>query len=166
MDQFVANSSFVQQRVKKYYGRPSKVIPPPVAVDQFNAYDGPSAKEPFFLAAGAFVSYKRFDLAIEACREAKVKLVIMGSGPQEQELRELAKGANVQFEIKPSGERWTELMGQAEALLFPGVEDFGITAIEAIAAGTPLIAYKAGGALDFVIPAKTGVFFESLIPRH
>ncbi|MFW7381200.1 MAG: glycosyltransferase [Oligoflexus sp.] len=166
VDRFIANSTFVAKRVRKYYGRDAGVIHPPVDVEPFQiAQAAPFAEnEPYFLAAGAFVSYKRFDLAIEACRLAKKKLVIAGSGPELQALQKMAKG-RVIFDVRPSKERWTSLFQHAEALLFPGVEDFGITAIEAMAAGTPVIAFQAGGALDFIQPNKTGLFFTEALPE-
>ncbi len=157
VDRFIANSSFVRSRVKRYYGRDAGVVHPPVAVEGFR----PQApkKGGYFLAAGAFVNYKRFDLAIAACEALGKKLIIAGSGPGEKELRRLA-GKMTEFRVKPSALEWVELFQNADALLFPGVEDFGITAIEALAAGTPVIALKAGGALDFIEVGKTGLFFE------
>ncbi len=159
VDQFVANSAFVKKRVKRYYGRDAAVIHPPVDVDRFYRPEKSPVQGSYLLAAGAFVSYKRFDLAIDACERLGRKLVIAGSGPEEAKLRRLA-GKNTEFIIKPTQDEWVGLFQGADAFLFPGVEDFGITAIEALAAGTPLIALKAGGALDFVIPRQTGVFFE------
>lgn len=162
VDKFIANSSFVKDRVYKYYGRDSEVIPPPVDVESFGQEDRlDSSSEPYYLAAGAFVSYKRFDLAIQACEAAGIKLVVAGSGPDEQSLRKLA-GPNTHFVIKPDSSEWRKLMANAKALLFPGIEDFGIVAIEALSAGTPLIAFKGGGALDFLVPNKTGAFFTEL----
>ena len=105
------------------------------------------------------MSYKRFDLAIAACLQLGRRLVIAGSGPMEGALRAQAAG-QVDFVINPSDAVLARLMAEADALLFPGVEDFGMIAIEAMAAGTPVIAYAAGGARDFVIPGRTGVFFE------
>ena len=102
--------------------------------------------------------YKRFDLAIDACEQLEMPLVIAGSGPMEKQLRSRG-GRFTKFEIAPSDERMAELMRNARAFLFPAVEDFGIIAIEALASGTPLIAFEAGGAKDFVEPDKTGVFF-------
>jgi len=161
VDRFVANSTFVAQRVRKYYGRDAKVVPPPVDIQPFiKPVDAPTGQSlPYFLMAGAFVSYKRFDLAIDACRQSGKRLVIAGSGPQMKDLQRRSNN-QVSFEVNPSKERWTSLFQHAEAFLFPGVEDFGITAIEALAAGTPVIAYQAGGALDFVRPGITGIFFQ------
>ncbi len=158
VDTFLANSRFVAARIARYYGRDSKVVHPPVAIERFFPSKG-STKGEYFLAAGAFVNYKRFDLAIQACEQLGVKLKIIGDGPDEMRLRSLA-GPNTEFIIKPDAQAWVTLFQGAKALLFPGVEDFGITAIEAIAAGTPLIAFKAGGALDFVEEGITGTFFD------
>lgn len=159
VDQFVANSGFVRKRVQRYYGRDATVIHPPVDIVRFQNNLGSVPRGGYFLAAGAFVAYKRYDLAIAACEALGKKLIIAGSGPDEGKLRSLA-GPHTQLMIKPSAERWVELFQGADAFLFPGVEDFGITAIEAMAAGTPVIALKAGGALDFVIEGKTGLFFS------
>lgn len=167
VDRFVANSSFVKSRVKKYYARESEVIHPPVEYeDFFEKLDAPDlAGQPYFLAAGAFVSYKRFDLAIEAARLANKQLVIAGSGPELVRLKKLAQGAPVRFELAPDKLRWIALFQNAQAFIFPGVEDFGITAIESLASSTPIIAYRAGGALDFVVENKTGTFFDELSPE-
>lgn len=161
VDRFVANSEFVRKRVQRYYGRDAAVIHPPVDVARFQHHKTPSQgqKEGYLLAAGAFVAYKRYDLAIAACESLKKKLIIAGSGPEEAKLRSLA-GAHTQIILRPSAEQWVQLFQGADAFLFPGIEDFGITAIEAMASGTPVIAFKAGGALDFIIEGKTGLFFS------
>lgn len=163
VDRFVANSSFVAQRVRKYYDQPAAVLHPPVEIERFHPAErqAPSdlSQKPYFLVAGAFVSYKRFDLAIEACEQLGKRLIVAGSGPAEAALRRLGKKFT-HFEIQPDGDRWVELFQNAEALLFPGLEDFGITAIEALAAGTPVIAFQGGGALDFIQPGVTGEFFS------
>lgn len=157
VDSFVANSSFVAKRVGRYYGREASVIHPPVSVERFAPRS--VVKQDYFLAAGAFVSYKRFDLAIRACEELGVRLIIAGSGPDESKLRRLA-GKHTEFVIKPDAAQWVRLFQEAKGFLFPGVEDFGITAIEALAAQTPIIALRAGGALDFVKEGLTGIFFD------
>ncbi|MBC7659663.1 MAG: glycosyltransferase [Chitinophagaceae bacterium] len=159
VDSFIANSSFVAKRIKRYYARDSRIIHPPIELDRFFPHENKGRKGDYYLAAGAFVSYKRFDLAIAACEELGVKLKVIGSGPDEKRLRKLA-GSNTEFVIKPNADEWVKLFQGAKALLFPGIEDFGITAIEALAAGAPLIAFRAGGALDFVEPNQTGIFFE------
>ncbi len=160
VDSFVANSQFVKQRVSKYYRRDSTVIHPPVFLDSF--YKEKTTfkdKENFFLVAGAFVPYKRFDLAIEACNQLNIRLVVAGSGPCERYLRSVA-GEKTEFVISPSNEELAQLLKKAQALLFPGVEDFGILSIEAMASGTPVIALKEGGSLDYVVPSVNGLFFS------
>ncbi len=162
VDYFIANSNFVKKRIGRYYGRDAKVIHPPVHTERFKS--APAQKADYYLAAGAFVPYKRFDLAIQACEILNRKLIVAGSGPELENLKEL-ETANTTFEINPSNERWVELLANAKALIFPGVEDFGIVPIEAMASGTPVIAFQAGGALDYVIPEKTGVFFNKQDPE-
>jgi len=158
VDLFVANSTFVKQRIKKYYGRRALVIPPPVEVERFlNANS--SSRSDYFLAAGAFVSYKRFDLAIAACEKLGRKLIVAGQGPALKQLKRLA-GPNTQIIDAPDDATWNRIFANAKGFIFPGVEDFGITAIEAMASGVPVIARKRGGALDFVVENQTGVFFE------
>jgi len=160
VDKFVANSNFVAQRVLRYYGRNASVIHPPIA-DRYleQSIQNSERKHEYYLSVGAFVHYKRFDLAIEACKRLDRKLVIIGSGQQKAALKELA-GANVEFIENPNDEILMKHMRQAKALIFPGVEDFGLTGIEAMSCGTPVIALKLGGALDFVSEGKNGVFFE------
>lgn len=160
VDRFIANSSFINDRVKRFYQRDAAVIPPPVDVDSFRtATAKQTAEEPYFLVAGAFVPYKRFDLAIKACESIGKRLIVAGSGPDEKKLKSMTKSPLVSFVSKPDKNQWIDLFRGAQALIFPGVEDFGITAIEAMSAGTPVIAFKAGGALDFIEPGKNGEFF-------
>ena len=144
VDLFVANSNFIKQRVKKYVKKFLK--------------SNAQIKKGYLLAAGAFVGYKRFDLAIAACEKLGRKLIVAGQGPEYASLKSMA-GPHTTIMNAPDDATWTTLMREADGLIFPGVEDFGITAIEAMAAGTPVIAYRAGGALDYIIENKTGVFF-------
>ena len=155
---FVANSRFVQKRVKTYYGRDAVVVHPPIEVDRFVPPEG-HKKGGYLLAAGAFVNYKRFDLAIQAAEALGKRLIVAGNGPELGRLKGLA-GKHTEIILNPSNEAWVALMRGADALIFPGVEDFGMIAIEAMAAGTPVIALKAGGALDFIVDGATGVFFQ------
>jgi glycosyltransferase involved in cell wall biosynthesis len=158
VDHFVANSTFVRDRVRRYYNRDAVVIHPPIEVERFRPMAKLRGEDSYLLACGALVSYKRFDLAIAAAEQLGKKLIIAGAGPMEAQLRRQA-GAHTSFEIMPSDERMAALLAQAEALLFPGVEDFGMIAIEAMAAGTPVIAFEGGGARDFISP-RTGLFFK------
>ena len=159
VDRFVANSSFVAKRLNRYYRREASVVHPPVELERFFPTEKSLNKANYFLVAGAFVAYKRFDLAIQACERLGVPLKVVGSGPDEKRLRKFA-GKNTEFIIKPNAEAWVTLFQGAKALLFPGIEDFGITAIEALASHTPLVALEAGGALDFVEEGHTGIFFK------
>ena len=152
----IANSEYTKDQIKKYYGRASVVIHPPVDVERFTG----KSQEPRrgFLAAGRQTPYKRIDLAVKACTELALPLVVIGSGPDNRRLRRLA-GKSVTFLTGKSDEEVAHYFQSSVAFLFPGLDDFGITAVEALAAGTPVIAYKAGGALDYVEPGKTGEFF-------
>lgn len=163
IDRFIANSSFVRERARKFYGRDTSIIHPPVELERFSVATPLTRRNGYLLAAGALVSYKRFDLAIAACAKLRRKLVIAGSGPMETALRRLAAttpGADVIFEIQPDDPRLVTLLQGADALLFPGVEDFGMIAIESMACGTPVIAFAGGGARDFIKPGETGMFFH------
>lgn len=159
VDRFVVNSTFVGERCRNFYNRGSVVVHPPIETDRFIPMKKPVGSDRYLLAAGALVSYKRFDLAIAACEQLGRKLIISGSGPMEGQLRKLA-GPNIQFEIAPDDDRFANLLARADALLFPGVEDFGMVAVEAMAAGTPVIAFEKGGARDFIVEGQTGLFFK------
>lgn len=157
-DFFIANSSHIQADIKKYYGRDSEVIFPPIDVSRFNA--NVSAKDrDFFVAVGRQVPQKFNDIIVETCTKLNLPLKVIGRGPDHERLTELA-GSNVEFLTNASDEEVAENMGHAQAFIFAAHDDFGITPVEAMAAGTPVIAYKAGGALDYVIEGKTGAFFE------
>jgi glycosyltransferase involved in cell wall biosynthesis len=158
VNQFIANSRFVKSRVNKYYGKNAVVVHPPIDTLRFKPSEN-NIKKGYLLAAGAFVSYKRFDLAIAACERLGKKLIIAGDGPELSKLKSLS-GSNTEFIVRPDDKKWVELMQGADAFLFPGVEDFGMVAVEAMASGTPVIALKAGGALDFIIEGTSGVFFN------
>lgn len=155
-DHMVAISSHIQKDIKKYYGRDSYVIHPPVEVERF-AYHAPERQG--FVVAGRQTPYKRIDLAVVACTELGIPLTVIGSGPERETLRGQA-GPTVTFTGQLSDEEVARRFAAAEAVIFPGLDDFGITAVEAMAAGTPVIAFRGGGALDYVIPGKTGEFFD------
>lgn len=163
VDSIIANSSFISSRIERYYGRKSTVVHPPVNTGLFTP-ESPSQKQGYFLAAGAFVPYKGLDTAIKACETLGKKLIVAGSGPEEETIRRLA-GPNTQVLSQPSQKEWVKLFQEADAFLFPALEDFGITALEAMAAGTPVIAYRGGGALDFIQEGKTGQFFDEQKPE-
>lgn len=157
VDIFIANSTITQKRIKEYYGKPSTVIYPPVNVKRFTP--PPEGQRSGYIVWGRHVPYKRFDLAIEACNRLGRKLTVVGSGVDTERLKSLA-GPTIEFTGRISDEELEKRAHQAKAFLFPNEEDFGIAAVEAIAAGTPVIAYKKGGALDIVQDGETGLFFE------
>ncbi|MCX5796593.1 MAG: glycosyltransferase [Elusimicrobia bacterium] len=167
VDLFIANSENVRQRIQKAYTRDSAVIHPPVDTGFFTPSPpgGGAGPRPYYLSAGALVPYKRVDLAIAACRRLNAPLKIVGVGTEEQRLRRLAAGAPVEFLGWQSGEALRELYRDCEALLFPQNEDFGITPVEAMACGRPVIAYKKGGALETVIEGVTGTLFDAQTPK-
>jgi glycosyltransferase involved in cell wall biosynthesis len=155
VDHFIANSAFVAKRIEKYYRRESTVIHPPVDLARF-ALSGTVGD--YYLCAGQITPYKRVDLAIEACKRLGRRLVIIGSGAT-SEMRRRA-GENVTFLDKVDDETMARYFSQCRALLFPGVEDFGIVPLEVMASGRPVIAYRRGGALETVAEGRTGVFFD------
>jgi glycosyltransferase involved in cell wall biosynthesis len=157
IDVFVANSTVTQERIKKYYDKPSTVIYPPVEVSRFTP--PPKGERHGYVIWGRHVPYKRFDLAIEAANRLGAQLTIAGTGPDTDRLKSLA-GPTIKFVGRISDEALVKLAQTSKAFLFPNEEDFGISAAEALAAGTPVIAYKKGGALDIVQDGETGVFFE------
>ena len=155
-DRYVAISRVVADRVARVYGRDSDVIAPPVEVDRFRVKDGSGG---FLLVVSRLNPYKRIELAIEACNRLRAPLLVVGEGPHRAELERLA-GPTVRFLGYRGDEEVATLYEDCEALIFPGEEDFGIAVVEANAAGRPVIAYRAGGALDTVRPEVTGVFFD------
>jgi glycosyltransferase involved in cell wall biosynthesis len=158
VDYFIANSPVVADRIQKYYRREAVVIPPPVEADRF-PFDPMIQPENYFLVVSRLIPYKRIDLAIEACNCLQLPLVIIGSGRDLDRLKTLA-GPTIRFTGRLSDEEVIFYYTHCRAFLFPGEEDFGITPLEAQAAGRPVIAYGAGGALASVVDGITGVFFK------
>lgn len=156
VDHFVAISQFVAARIRKYYGREATVIAPPVDASQFRPSRTVSDR---LLIVSRLLPYKRIDLAIEACTALRVPLDIVGVGPEEERLRALA-GPTIRFLGFQPDAVVAQLYAQARAFLFPQEEDFGITPLEAAAAGRPVVAYRSGGALETVREGETGVFFS------
>ncbi|CAN5654313.1 glycosyltransferase family 4 protein [soil metagenome] len=154
----IANSSHTQAEVKKFYSRDSAVVHPPVYIERFMHTMSP-AKRHGFVIAGRQTPYKRFDIAVLACTELELPLTVIGAGPEHEKLKQIA-GPTVKFLGRAPDKVVEEELARAQAFLFPAYEDFGIAPVEAMAAGTPVIAYKAGGALDYVVEGKTGMFFE------
>ncbi|WP_374001699.1 glycosyltransferase [Bdellovibrio bacteriovorus] len=164
VDFMIANSSFVQERIKRIYKRDSVVIHPFVDLkDIQDVRSSQTGKEEFYLMVTAFAPNKRVDIAIEAFNDLKTPLKIIGSGQQEAELKRMAK-ANIQFLGNLSRADVINHMQKARAFIFPGIEDFGITPLESLACGTPVIAYKAGGVLE-TLTEDTGIFFKEPNPQ-
>jgi len=160
VDTFVANARFVEERIKKYYQKDSLVIHPFVELDEFvEKRESAPPKDNFFLMVSAFAPNKRVDLAVKAFNKLGLTLKIIGSGQQENSLREIAKD-NVQFLGNLSRQEVMDHFLRARAFIFPGVEDFGITPLESLASGTPVIAFKKGGVLE-TLNEDVAHFFEN-----
>jgi glycosyltransferase involved in cell wall biosynthesis len=166
VDFFVANSRFVENRIRKIYRRDSRVIHPPV---ETSAGVAQNELGDFYLSAGRLVDYKRVDLAVKACTQLGRPLRVVGTGPQLEALQAMA-GPTVSFLGNVSDEQLRENYARCKALLHPGEEDFGITPVEAQSFGRPVIAFGSGGALETVVGAwpgeqvqefHTGLFFEN-----
>ncbi len=157
VDAFIANSRTVAGRIARYYRRESVVIHPPVPVASFPPAQG---KGRYFLTGGRLVPYKRFDLPVRACSELGLPLIVYGEGRDQVRLRRLA-GPTVEFRGRVSEGELRHLYRDCRAYIFPGEEDFGISPLEAMACGRPVIAYAAGGALETVVVGKTGLFFPT-----
>ena len=157
IDILIANSEITRDRIKKYYKRASTVVHPPVDIERFTP--PPKGERSGYILWGRHVPYKRFDLAVQAANQLGAQLTIVGSGPDTARLKKLA-GPTVTFVGRVSDKELVRLAQSAKGFLFPNEEDFGISAVEALAAGTPVIAYARGGALDIVQDGETGVLFN------
>ena len=157
VDHYVANSSYVSKRIEKCYRRDSEVIAPPVDIEEFSAVE---SKKDFYLLIGQLTPYKRADLAVSAFLNSKRKLVVVGTGEQLKELDALcANQDNISIMGWQDWETCKKYLAEARAIIFPGVEDFGMVPVEAMASGTPVIALAKGGVLDSVEDGKTGVLY-------
>lgn len=156
VDHFIANSEVVKERIQKFYRRDARVIYPPVDI---SAYSPASHPEDYFLTGGRLVSYKRFDLVVQAFNRLGIPLKIFGTGPEETALQERAL-PNIEFLGRVDDKTLKELYRNAIAFINPQVEDFGLTAIESMASGRPVIAYAEGGALETVKENINGIFFH------
>jgi glycosyltransferase involved in cell wall biosynthesis len=159
VDAFIANSREVARRIRRYYGRTAAIIPPPVELAPYCA----EAPGDYYLAGGRLIPYKRLDLAVRAFSALGLPLKIFGEGRDRAALEAIA-GPSVEFLGYVSEERRRELFARCRAFVFPGEEDFGITPLEAMAAGRPVIAYAGGGALDTIVEGVNGRFFREQTP--
>lgn len=165
-DVMVSISTTVRNRIKKYYGRDSEIIFPPVEIDKFKSHITPESLDDnpvvnnhnFYLVVSRLVSYKKVDLVVKAFNELGYQLIIVGIGREEQNLKNIAN-SNITFVGNITDSKLIALYQSARALIFPQEEDFGLVAVEAQAAGTPVITYYKGGSQDTVNRNITGVFF-------
>jgi len=159
VDHFIANSAYVQKRIKRYYNRDATVIHPPVDASRFIFSE---RDEGYYLVVSALVPYKRIDLAVEAFNKLRKRLVIVGDGQEFRSLKRIA-GPTIEFAGWQPETSLPQYYANCRALVFPAKEDFGIVPLEAMASGKPVIAYGAGGALETVVAEgeiRTGVFFQ------
>lgn len=160
-DKMIAISQEVKDRIATFYERDAPIIYPPVSLGAKKVVTAPKKKkkDEYFLVVSRLVPYKRIDLAIEACNKLKYPLKIIGTGSEEKKLKQLA-GPTIEFLGNLSDAQMSEYYANAKGLIFPGVEDFGITVVEAQRFGIPVIAFHAGGAKETIVSGKTGMFFE------
>ncbi len=156
VDNFIANSNYVAGRILKYYHREADVIHPPVRTEEFFISD---SIDDYYLVLGQLVPYKRADLAVEAFNRSGKRLVVIGDGEQLDTLKKIAR-PNVEILGRQPFSMIRQYLARCKALIFPGVEDFGIVPLEVMASGRPVIAYGKGGALETVVDGKTGLFFS------
>ncbi len=157
VDTFIAISDLVRERIRRIYGRDAAVIYPPINVAEFHLAE---TVEPYYLVVSRLLPYKRVDIVIEACNRLGLPLVVVGDGPDRARLDALA-GPTVTMRGRLQRSEVVEVMARCRALVFPGEEDFGLTPLEAMASGRPVIAYRAGGALETVVEGVTGAFFDA-----
>lgn len=157
--QFVANSNAVRDRIRNVYNRDAEVIYPPIDIERFRPTE-PVEPEDWYLVVSRLVPHKWIDRAVRGCTAARVPLKVIGSGRAEAELRSMA-GPTIEFLGERSDADVVDHMQRCKALILPGIEDFGMTAVEAQAAGRPVIAARGGGALETVIDGKTGWHFST-----
>jgi len=153
---YIANSRLVADRIKKIYGREAFVIPPPIDVQRFEMADEVGD---YYLVLSRLMPYKRIDLAVEACKRANRRLIVIGDGPDRARLEKLADD-RIEFLGRQPDSIVNYYAARCRALLFPGEEDFGMAPLEVNAAGRPVIAYRGGGAIETVVEGVTGVFFD------
>jgi len=159
-DAFIAISEEVKSRIKKYYNKDSTVVYPPVKItDQNLTNKGPAVRDNYFLIVSRLVSYKKVDIAVRTFNKLKLPLKIVGVGHEMGKLKSMA-GPTIEFLGNLTDEELVSYYSGCRALVFPGLEDFGLTILEAQNFGKPVIAFRAGGALETILEGKTGLFFD------
>ncbi len=161
IDKCIANSQFVASRIKKYWNKDSVVINPPVSIDNFFVSD---VEKDYFLMVGRLITYKRHDIVIEAFNKSGLPLKIIGRGPEMEKLKKKAK-SNIEFLGRVDDNELAKYYAESRAFIFPQEEDFGIVAIEALASGKPIIAFRGGDIVEHVIDKKHGVLFLEQTPE-
>lgn len=161
-DFLIANSTYSARETEKYYNRRASIIFPPVEIEKFANVKRLAKMNDFYISTSRQVNWKRLDLAVEAFRKKNRQLVLVGGGAEHDKLVQLAAGAkNITFlPVVQDSQRLAKLVSGAKGFIFPSLEPFGIAPIEALSAGVPVIAYHNGGALDYIVDGKNGVFFE------
>jgi len=157
-DFLIANSNFTKSQIKKYYGRDCEVIYPPVDIKRFSNLDKKLVRNGF-VVVGRQTPYKKIDLAVISATKLNLPLTVIGNGPKHRYLMSIA-GPTVKFITNASDRDVAKYIVSAEASIFPGIDDFGIVAVEALAAGTPVIAFHGGGATDYIVEGINGLFFD------
>ena len=160
-DFFICNSENVKNRIKKYYNRESEVLWPPVNTELFHPE---GKKENYFFVASRLEPYKRIELVVQVFNDLGLPLKVAGSGTNSEKLRAMAR-SNIEFLGRVSDEELRKRYSEAQAFIFPAEEDAGIMVLEAQACGTPVIAYRAGGALETIKEGATGLFFDQQTPE-
>jgi len=160
VDMFIANSTEVQNRIREYYGMSSVVVHPPVDTERFTKLSKPLDKRAGYIALGRQVPYKRIDLAVAACTSLRLPLTVLGDGSEHERLVAMA-GPTVEFVVGASDETVAAYLASAKGFIFPAEEDFGIVQVEALAAGTPVIAYASGGSRDIIKNGEGGITFDT-----
>jgi len=164
-DFMFANSNHTARKIKNFYKRDPEVLHPPLDTEKF-FFDPPAGGQGhYFLAFGRFIHYKRFDLVVEAFNRLKLPLIIVGTGPQAQEIKKSVRSSNIKvIDEHLSDDALRRIISGAKATIFPQVEDFGMVAVESLACGTPVIALREGGAKDIVKYGHNGIFFRDQSP--
>jgi len=157
VDAFIANSRFTAKRIKKYYNRNAIVVYPPVAIEKFH-YTGKNRG--YFLVVSRLSRYKKVSLVVEAFNRLGWPLVVVGEGEEKNSLKKIARN-NIRFLGYVKDRHLPKIYSGCRAFIFPGEDDFGITMVEALASGKPVLAYGKGGALEIIEKGKTGEFFNS-----